>query len=216
MDEHIAAIRLACEEERRRKYSTKKLEIYKIPLTHRIIDEGEISPVSAMLGVPIAVLKLRPSMRLPRAKRPELIAREKLAYGSAIDGDYFENPEVTKVMMSCDSRNGQDPTAPLAGWAERVGCVLMVRTDGKPLAEADFEAMQEFVNAARERGMPTNEEELYTLLCVAHLTQYYDHARQFFPEVGTSHEMAAAPPLSEAEKPAFEEIKMVREDGSLI
>jgi (2Fe-2S) ferredoxin len=216
MDQHIMAIRLACEEERRRKYSTKKLEIYKIPPTHRIFNEGELSPVSALLGFPVLVLKLRPSIRLPRAKRPELIAREKLAYGSAIDGDYFENPEVTKVMTSCDPTNGQDPTAPLAGWAERVGCVLMVRVDGKPLAEVDFEAMQSFVDAARERGLPTNEEELYTLLSSAYLSMYYEHAKQFFTEVVPSQEMTTASPLSEAEKPAFDEIKMVREDGSLI
>lgn len=121
-----------------------------------------------------------------------------------------------KCMMSCYPDNGQDPTAPLAGWAERVGCVLMVRTDGKPLAEADFEAMQDFVDAVREQGMPTYLEDLYTLLSSARLTRYYDHAKQFFTEVVTSQEMVTASPPSEAEKPAFEEVKMVREDGSLI
>lgn len=169
--QRVSAIRVACAGEARD--AIKEYQIYSILDTHEIFEKGETSQLSALVGCPLVLLKLRPSLLenvVPRKVQKERIKPGK-QYSHQITDRFYPNIVASTLMVELPA------LAPAAGWKERVGSVLIARKDKGPLHMLHLSVLVGFARAAaghnREHGTPFEQ-----MLTPAQFQMYYPVAVQ--------------------------------------
>ncbi|KAF7197817.1 hypothetical protein HII31_00906 [Pseudocercospora fuligena] len=163
--ERVSAVRVACTGEA--KNAVKEYEIYSILAIHGIFSNGAVSPLSAMVGCPLVLLKLRPSLLMPKGD-PIKVGRK---YSSKLEDDFHPNPVASTLMVELPS------LCPPEDWKDHVGSVLIARADRKPLHMLHLSVLLGFAKVAadynRQNGTPFEE-----LLAPANFQAYYPSAIQ--------------------------------------
>ena len=155
-DKRVKCVRIATTEEVKGK--SKEHETYDLLRDHDVFINGELCPVSQLVGMPLFVTRLRPSLRFTSAKTGNNTRNSRrkstrpLTYGYDTDGDYYPNRIVSNLMISCNvtTADGQDSdavpqlTTPLP-WSGNVGSVILARADGKDLYPHHVQVLLDFI-----------------------------------------------------------------------
>jgi hypothetical protein len=203
MSEHrVQAIRVACDEESQKHFKTIANQAYQLPTTHDIFTKGELSELSVLVGMPLLILKLRPSLL-------RQIRSDKFCWGYGVDGDFFPNTTAAQLMARCTGATATTPLLhPPPAWNQHVGSILIVRQDGKPLYAAHMHLMIAFLTAIVHQGGELNEQSLAVSLTPTCFGQYYDQLSQSLASSNTTSPLTEAPPL-------FGDLETVRADSRM-
>lgn len=118
-----------------------------IPVDHHVFDEGEIIPISKIIGIPMLLSKVRPSLAY---------AATRDTFGYGLSSGHYPNRLAEKLMVCCDPRLAkEDPqNAKLfetrARWLSNVGNIIVAREDRKPLYAHHLEILIEFLESVRD------------------------------------------------------------------
>ncbi|EME82639.1 uncharacterized protein MYCFIDRAFT_80274 [Pseudocercospora fijiensis CIRAD86] len=165
--ERVSAVRIACQGEA--PDAIKEYQIYSILPTHDIFKQGEISPLSQLVGCPILVMKLRPSLLVPRPVKKDALIKPGRQYSNKAEDRFFENPVASMLMAEMPSLH--TPTA----WNARVGSVLMARVDKQPLHPLHLTILIAFNQAAKSQS-DLSQTPFEQLLIPEYFQQYYPFA----------------------------------------
>lgn len=179
------AVRVSCNGEVEK--FVKKFEAYNILPEHDIYTHGELSQVSVLLGVPLLLMKLRPSLleNRPRARQQ---TKSGVRYGYTQEGDFFPNTTAMYLM------GGNADTAHL--WNDRTGSILIARQDGKPLPIAHISVLVDFLNFAFQYAQKENTPAPFQ----EHVFKnYYNDVVQKTAQRDAQHELVTLPSPFEGE-----------------
>lgn len=119
-----------------------RMKTVDVPLDHDVFDRGDTCPVSDMVGIPLLVSRVRPSMQY---------AANKDTFGFDLGSNYFPNPIVQKFMICCDLKLAREEDSKLfeapKRWCKGVGSVVVVRADRKPLYVHHVRALLDFTRS---------------------------------------------------------------------
>lgn len=172
----VKAVRVSCSGEAHKRDKIKELCAYDIPDTHAVFLDGELSQFSTLLGIPLLVIKLRPSMlQLPERRRtdpdsPEMTKPHHM-YGYQEAGRYFPNHVAGAFMAG--NVDGQH-------WNANVGSVLFARADMKPLETSHLHVMLGLLNEATYTASTTSLAQAMAMLTSASFKEYYASSVEFF------------------------------------
>lgn len=189
MAARVQAVRVACSGESSVDWiHTKQYSTYNIQTDHEVFKTGELDLLSMLAGVPILLMKLRPSLlttSVMQADRARGLQRD-LKYGHAAEGRYFENP-VARTLMA-GNEDGE------ARWAGAVGSVLIARADGKPLHAGQLPIMLGFIDNATEL-IQSDQDASGAALSRDAFRAYYDYTMQHLVATDQADWWAKVPPL---------------------
>lgn len=137
----IAGVMIACDGERESKaVRTTLFQPINLRLDHDIFTTGTVSPLSVYIGIPLVVLKSRPSL-VPTRRGQGTSA----CYSSTDGAEYYKNAIAATLML-----NAHQGTTPLLvtppEWIEKVGTVIIARQDKEPLDTVHIEVLCRFFN----------------------------------------------------------------------
>ena len=142
----VQVLRIACNEETRNpQHKIQPYVYYNVKPDHAVFTDGEVSPVSELLGVPLNVLMLRPSLKRGDEPRPTSWNQKAIWKNPLVGPQYYGNDTAATLMM--DIKTGATPRQ----WSDDVGCVLIARKDGKDLDQAHVEKLLSIIMEQRAR-----------------------------------------------------------------
>lgn len=182
----VQAIRVACDGEAQSKQiQTKPLDLYQLQPSDDIFIVGQLSHISKLLGIPLRIRKLRPSLLVPRGRRFRVgVDKEnrdprsmKMAnmFGSRADGQYHPNATASMLLVDCSSEKFFE--TPIE-WLNNVGCVIIAREDRQPLHPAHLTAIIGFINSYYHHGLLQNEAQLTQMITPNEFKGYYYYAME--------------------------------------
>ena len=128
--ENVMGVKINCHGDQKT-FGAKPFEAIEIPRVHPIFDHNEESEIAERIGLPILTRKYPPN----QAWADEKNWKESL-------GPYCNQP-ATFLHLSCDKKSSTWGWAP-PQWQNRVGSVLVVRKDRKPLLPLHMEAISRY------------------------------------------------------------------------
>lgn len=151
----VTAVRVSCSGEAHKRDKVKEFCAYSIPDTHEVFTHGELSQFSALMGIPLLVLVVRPSMLQAKRRRynerdSPIRSQPAHMYGYKEADKYYPNHVAAAFMAG--NADGQEY------WSATVGAVLFARTDKQPLETSHLHVMLGLLNevtlAASTRSIP--------------------------------------------------------------
>lgn len=119
----------------------EKLTTYDIPTNHEIYDIGDLCPVSQLIGMPLLVYKVTPTV-LPASRQAGI----RYQFSPRL----YPNHTAQKLMIDCDAelahRQSGELLKPTEGWKDTVGNVIVVRKDRKPLYAHHVRVLLDFMD----------------------------------------------------------------------
>ncbi|KAK4540478.1 hypothetical protein LTR36_009224 [Oleoguttula mirabilis] len=171
-----------------------------IPADHAIFATGELSAVSALLGIPLKVTKLRPSLLRNRYKHKGGPPR----YSTKPVDEFFDNAMAGKLMVCCTIDDTRTlPFATLPEWQGRIGDVLVARADETPLYPHHVNTMLSFIAKVdcsdrhdlsiemKAKGREVTEQDMIDKLLPAAFHEYYMELRETWISEDTGSEEAS-------------------------
>lgn len=166
----VAAVKYACNGEIAGEFEIPAYKVYNLQPTHDIFEKGEVSELSRLIGMPLVLERLRPSLLKvyhavtygPGGRRPQMPWKggrkvkasggnaRKTAYASydyKPEADYFPNDTAAKLMIACSEGKGAALLLPPSKWIDKVGSVLIARQDKVLLHPMHIEIFKAFITA---------------------------------------------------------------------
>lgn len=188
----IPSVKYACNGEAAREFEIPAYKTYNLKPTHDIFQHGEVSELSHLIGMPLVIQQLRPSLLQvfrtvrsgPGGRHPEMAGggnvkgkggherdgEVKTAYASydSKDGaDYFPNDTAAHLMIVCSSTTTAPLFCPPAKWTDKVGSVLIARHDMVPLHPMHIEILKSFIAAVHEVLTEESQGQGFTAEAIA-------------------------------------------------
>ena len=146
----IQVLRIACNgETTNTDHKTKRYEHYNLKPDHPVFTDGDISQVSELLGQPLRVLMIRPSVKRGKPPPPDSWD-QKQKWKNPLQGPEYYKNEISETLMM-DLKTGGIPWK----WSDNVGCVLIAREDRQPL---DQVVLEHILNIIRRQRLQWEEE----------------------------------------------------------
>lgn len=167
----IAAVKYACDGEAVK----EPHKVYNLQPSHNIFQRGELSELSALIGMPLVLEQLRPSLvqtfhsvrgsvlpgdskKKKKKKKsehePPVEGERPMAsyfmYGSKDGANYFPNDTAARLMVVCSNSGSTPLFLPPSKWINKVGSVLIARQDMVPLHPMHIEILKSFITAVHE------------------------------------------------------------------
>ncbi|EME46558.1 hypothetical protein DOTSEDRAFT_22608 [Dothistroma septosporum NZE10] len=155
---------------------------------HEIFSTGEISLLTMLAGIPLVLLKLRPSLlttSVMQNDRARGVPRN-IRYGHSADGKYFENP-VARTLMA-GNEDGE------AHWSGQVGSILIARADQQPLNAGHIPVILGFIDDATHT-IRADQDASGAALSPDAFKAYYIYAMQRLMTSEQAEEWAKVPSL---------------------
>ncbi|CAK1357451.1 uncharacterized protein RHO25_008426 [Cercospora beticola] len=170
MGNPIRVVRVACSGEVSVRHVKEGFDSQNAHELHPVFTQGQLSPVSELMGVPLLLMKVRPSLL-----RPKDSGEAPLQYGTEMVGEYYSNSLATRLMMRCyESADGKKSIAPLPDWKDSIGMVLVARTDRKILHPTHVKLMAAFLDLIfHEEYGPRDEEDMKKRLKPVNFQNFY-------------------------------------------
>ncbi|KAK4504193.1 hypothetical protein PRZ48_005109 [Zasmidium cellare] len=204
----ISTIRRSGEAHKRDKI--KELCAYSILDTNEIYTKGELSQFSVLVGIPLLICTVRPSMLRPPKRRPIYDDGEKPMtaankYGYKDVDRYFPN-EVAGAIMA-GNVDGQER------WTNKVGAVLFARADKQALETSHIHVLLGLLNEATNTANTVSVDEALAMLTPESFKTYYTKNAGFFKELAKGEDWSDRTPWEDNEVHAAGILK--EDDGDM-
>lgn len=186
----IAAVKYACDGEVTEPFEIAPHTVYNLQPSAPIFQSGELSELSVLIGMPLVIDKLRPSLlevyhnielgpggRRPmyvpppehKPKKKETTTRQTAyaSYDSKPNANYFPNSTAAMLMVVCSDNKSTPLFCPPTEWILKVGSVLIARQDKVPLHPVHIEILQLFITAVHDHLIERSQGQRLTAQTIA-------------------------------------------------